>query len=160
MVYVDLNPIRAGLCNTLEQSDYTSIRQRIEVLTETSKQSSSSQITPTIKLSAFIGSSLKENGIAFTLTDYLELADWTGRIVRADKRGYIRSTTPAILQKLQLDEQTWVDTVQGFSKGFYSFIGPEQQLKSLCQNQNRHWVKGINACRKLFKLKQPCPVPL
>ncbi len=155
MVYVDLNPIRTGLCDTLEQSDYTSIKQRIEALTETSKQS-----TPTIKLSAFIGSSLKENGIAFTLTDYLELADWTGRIVREDKRGYIKATTPRILQKLQLDEQTWMDTIQGFSKGFYSFIGPEQQLKSLCQKQNRHWVRGINACMKLFKLKQPCPVPL
>ena len=35
------------------------------------------QTLPTIKLSAFIGSSLKENGIAFTLTDYLELTDWT-----------------------------------------------------------------------------------
>ncbi len=162
MVYVDLNPIRAGLCETLEQSDYTSIRQRIEALTETTRQSppSSSQTTSTIKLSAFIGSSLKENGISFTLTDYLELADWTGRIVREDKRGYIKPTTPGILQKLQLDEQTWMDTVQGFSKGFYSFIGPEQQLKSLCQKQNRHWVRGINACRKLFKLKQPCPVPL
>ena len=85
---------------------------------QTSKLSSQSpsQTTSTIKLSAFIGSSLKENGIAFTLTDYLELADWTGRIVREDKRGYIKSITPAILQKLQLDEQTWMDTVQGFSK--------------------------------------------
>ena len=27
MVYVDLNPIRAELCDTLEQSDYTSIKQ-------------------------------------------------------------------------------------------------------------------------------------
>ncbi len=160
MVYVDLNPIRAGLCDTLEQSDYTSIRQGIETLTETTKPSpqSSSQITPTFKLSAFICSSLKEKGIAFTLTDYLELADWTGRIVWEDKRGYIKHIIPSILQKLQLDEQTWMDTVQGFSKGFYSFIGPKQQLKLLCQKQNRHWVRGINACRKLFRLKQPCPV--
>jgi len=62
--------------------------------------------------------------------------------------------------KLQLDKQTWMDTVQGLSKGFYSFIGPEQQLKSLCRKQNRHWVRGINACRKLFNLKQSCPLPV
>ena len=162
MVYVDLNPIRAELCDTLEQSDYTSIKQRIDEFYTKKKSlnTSAPQTSSDIKLAAFTGNSLKENGIAFSLTDYLELADWTGRIVREDKRGYIKPTTPAILQKLQLDEQTWMDTVQGFSKGFYSFIGPEQQLKSLCQKQSRHWVKGINACRKLFKLKQPCPAPL
>jgi hypothetical protein len=29
MAYVDLNPIRANLCNTLEASDHTSIKERI-----------------------------------------------------------------------------------------------------------------------------------
>ena len=162
MIYVDLNPIRAELCDTLEKSDYTSIKQRIEQFSSTERPSATpaTQTISSIKLSAFTGHSLKENGIAFNLTDYLELADWTGRMVREGKRGYIQSTTPGILQKLQLDEQTWMDTIQGFSKGFYSFVGPEQLLKSLCQKQNRHWVRGINACRKLFKLKQPCSVPL
>jgi len=159
MIYVDLNPIRADICDTLEKSDYTSIKQRIEQLAKAKKPSSTSatQTTSSIKLLAFIGSSLKEDGIAFTFTDYLELADWTGRIVREDKRGYIKPTTPGILQKLQLDEQTWIETVQGFSRGFHSFVGPEKQLKSLCHKQNRHWVRGINACRKLFKVKQPYP---
>ena len=155
-------PIRAELCDTLEQSDYTSIKQRIEEFNSKKKPSNTPKprASSDVKLATFTGSSLNENGIAFTLTDYLELADWTGRIIREDKRGYIKPTTPSILQKLQLDEQTWMDTVQGFSIGFYSFIGPEKQLKSLCQKQNRHWVRGINVCRKLFKLKQPCPVSL
>ncbi len=30
MAYVDLNPIRAGLCETLEDSQYTSIQERIQ----------------------------------------------------------------------------------------------------------------------------------
>jgi REP element-mobilizing transposase RayT len=160
MVYIDLNPIRADICQSLETSDYTSIKQRIEDAT-TSKANSSKtiqQTTPTIKLAPFIGSSLKDNGIAFTLNDYLELADWTGRIVRDDKRGYIQSNTPAILQKLQLDEENWLETVQGFSKGFHVFVGPEEQLKSLCQKQKRHWVRGINLCRQLFKTTRHCPI--
>lgn len=155
MVYVDLNPIRADISQTLEESEYTSVKQRIEHITETATP----QTRPMVKLSPFIASSLKENGISFALSDYLELADWTGRIVREDKRGYIKSSTPGILKKLQLDEQTWLETVQGFSKGFHSFIGPEEQLKSLCQKQKRHWVCGIRTCRKLFKtINQPCPV--
>ncbi|MCP3851941.1 MAG: transposase [Gammaproteobacteria bacterium] len=152
MIYVDLNPIRADICKTLESSEHTSIKQRIEQVTETANS------TATVKLSSFIGSSLKADGIAFALNDYLELADWTGRIVRDDKRGFIEDSTPGILQKLQLDEYTWMETVQGYSKGFHSFVGPEEQLKTLCQKQKRHWVRGINACRKLFKSNQPIPI--
>ena len=152
MIYVDLNPIRADICHTLEASEYTSIKQRIEQVTDTVNS------TPTVKLSSFIGSSLKADGIAFALNDYLELADWTGRVVREDKRGFIDARTPGILQKLQLDEETWIETVQGYSKGFHSFVGPEAQLKILCQKQKKHWVRGINACRKLFKSKLPIPI--
>ena len=154
MIYVDLNPIRADICKTLETSEYTSIKQRIEHVAQTDTANK----TARVKLAPFISSSLKENGIAFSLKDYLELADWTGRIVREDKRGAIDASTPCILQKLQLDEQTWMETVQGFSKGFHSFVGPEEQLKALCQKQKRHWVRGINACRKLFKSKQLIPI--
>ena len=152
MIYVDLNPIRADICKTLESSEHTSIKQRIEQITETTNN------TATVKLSSFIGSSLKADGIAFALKDYLELADWTGRRVRDDKRGFIDASTPSILQKLKLDEHTWMETVQGYSKGFHSFIGPEEQLKALCQKQKKHWVRGINACRKLFKSNIHIPI--
>ncbi len=35
MAYLDLNPIRAGLSETLEGSDYTSIQERIEAYRQT-----------------------------------------------------------------------------------------------------------------------------
>jgi len=160
MVYVDLNPIRADISRTLEDSEHTAIKQRIEQMaitknTETTKHFSH---PASVKLSAFIGSSLKENGIAFDLKDYLELADWTGRIVRKDKRGLIDVSTPGILQKLQLDNNTWMETVQGYSKGFHSFVGTEEQLQSLSQKQNKRWIRGISICRKLFKSKHPIPI--
>ncbi|SQH77238.1 protein of unknown function, might belong to Transposase [Shewanella benthica] len=37
MMYVDLNPIRAGITNTLQASDYTSIQQRIAELSTSDK---------------------------------------------------------------------------------------------------------------------------
>ena len=63
MIYVDLNPIRADICKTLEDSEYTSIKQRIEQVAPT-KTARPIDNSVTVRLSAFIGSSLKEDGIA------------------------------------------------------------------------------------------------
>ncbi len=37
MMYVDLNPIRAGICNSLETSDFTSIQERIQAFKNQAK---------------------------------------------------------------------------------------------------------------------------
>ncbi len=39
-------------------------------------------------------------GLPFRLPDYLELVDWSGRIIREDKRGAIPDNLPALLQRL------------------------------------------------------------
>ena len=48
-----------------------------------------------------------QSGILFTYRDYLDLVDWTGRIVRIDKRGYIDSELPPILTRLHIDPGQW-----------------------------------------------------
>lgn len=63
MVYVDLNPIRADICKTLETSAHTSVKQRIEQITPTKRPNHSA----TIKLSPFISSSLKKMVLLFLL---------------------------------------------------------------------------------------------
>ena len=47
------------------------------------------------------------SGIHFAYQDYLELIDWTGRIIRQGKRGYIHHTLPAILNRLQISSEQW-----------------------------------------------------
>ncbi len=149
MAYVDLNPIRARLSETLEDSEFTSVKQRIEQL-------SGKETKTTLPLAKFIASSQTDDGIPYALKDYLELVDWTGRIVRPDKRGFIPSDTPKILHKLGLDPHSWVETVQGFSSRFHTFIGPEEQLKAVCQKQAKKWLRGVRLCRRLFNSPTSC----
>ena len=47
------------------------------------------------------------DGLPFKLNDYLELVDWSGRIVRKGKRGAIAANAPAILQRLAITPEIW-----------------------------------------------------
>jgi hypothetical protein len=46
-------------------------------------------------------------GIGFTFRDYLELVDWTGRVIRNDKNGHIDNKLPPILSRLNIAQGQW-----------------------------------------------------
>ena len=134
MAYVDLNPIRANLADTPEDSDYTSIQERIrpqwdlkKAIQRQIKQKSVSALTeshirnikPT-QLMPFThqNTNNKHNSLPFNLIDYLELVDWTGRILRDDKRGFIKKTTPPILERLTVKNKEWLLTSSQFESIF------------------------------------------
>ena len=91
MAYVDLNPIRAAIATTPEKSDYTSIKKRIVKAKKVTTPNHPFQQNKT--LMPFAGNPRKHmpHGLPFRLSDYIELVDWTGRIMRDDKRGFIKN---------------------------------------------------------------------
>ena len=124
LVYVDLNPLRAQLVATPEASPHISLKQRIDTPPE-----------PAIPLLPFIGnhrSSLTE-GLPYTLTDYLHLVDWTGRIQRPDRPGYIAPDTPPILSRLGIESADFLATVSRYKLSQGSVIG--------CPLHRRHHAK-------------------
>ena len=52
-------------------------------------------------------------GILFNFEDYLNLMDWTGRIIRSDKHGHIEEYLPPILARLDISADQWrINTTQ------------------------------------------------
>ena len=123
MVYVDLNPIRAGMADRPETSDHTSIRERVSPEFDV-QQAVEDQIecgdllgfnTPLKPLLPFENQLAEalQNGILFNFQDYLQLVDWTGRIIRRDKPGYIDERLPPILKRLGISSYQWqINTTQ------------------------------------------------
>jgi REP element-mobilizing transposase RayT len=103
MAYVDLNPIRAGIADSLEESDFTSIQDRIVEI-----QGGRDEDKPQLMSFAESDKALhQETCLPYNLKDYVELVDWTGRVVRNDKKGYIKPTQPKLMTLLGVSETQW-----------------------------------------------------
>ena len=158
MAYVDLNPIRAGIAELPETSDYTSVQQRIREQPDTAngaKQRSKpgkSTAAPTEPgrcpiLMPLVDASNAEqperNSICdYRLMDYLELVDWTGRALREDKRGAIAESTPAILVRLGIEPQTWLKHMRPRRNRMLVALGGMEKLKQYIKATGRKWLKG------------------
>ena len=163
MAYVDLNPIRAGIASTLEESTFTSVCERIQAVKKhkslnNAKKSVSSEkiikICDTQKqpsrLMPFSVSPKKDAKhlhpiIDFKLSDYLELVDMTGRIMRDDKKGYIPPTVRPILNRLNLTSEGWLMMVNHLETDFGRAVGHEQALAAFKPNQMRKFKGSSKA---------------
>jgi putative transposase len=117
MAYVDLNPIRAAMAKTPEQSDYTSLQERIKD-----------------KSTCLLGFGKNDKTPPFLLSGYLELVDYSGQAILENKRGYIPENLPPILDRLGLDPDTWMDKLKGFKSVGFTAIGTVDQLRDFCKH--------------------------
>ncbi len=220
-VYVDLNPIRAGLATTPEESAYTSGRDRIRSMLETStrltskdenssletcerpdawlceltlqetatepasttavgaaspRRESASEAGPVaIAVADAVGASqpsadfrsnlwrrrpvgprrlharASDQGfLPIEVEHYVMLLDWTGRELRADKRGAIPDHLAPIVERLGLNRSNWVETVRGFGRLFKQAAGRSSSLVDAAARRSRRWFQGKAAARTAF----------
>jgi len=141
MAYVDLNPVRANMAATPESSEYTSIKERIKptfspdlAAQEQIENQSLLRFNIAEKpLAKFEGNEKngQHNGILFSLVDYLELVDSTGRIIRSDKRGAIPSNLPPILERMGINLETWLTSATEFESTYYRRLTKPRKRKCL-----------------------------
>ena len=88
--------------------------------------------------------------LPFKLIDYLELVDWTGRILREDKRGSIPSNMPPILERLELNPRMWSILTKEFESKFSHWVGSEEIVKKAYQDRHYQRIPKIKNCITLF----------
>ena len=142
MAYVDLNPIRAAMAKTPEQSEFTCVRTRI-----LAKQA---KLTLPSTIEAFVGPHSEKIGLPFQLEDYLELVDWTGRILRDDKRGAIPNNLPNILQRLEFNQQIWAVLTKEFESKFNHWVGSEAIVKKVYHDRHYQRIPKGKNCAALL----------
>ena len=89
-------------------------------------------------------------GLATTPEEYVMLLDWTGRELRADKRGAIPDHLAPIMERLGLNRSNWVETVRGFGRLFKQAAGRSSSLVDAAARRSRRWFQGKAAARTAF----------
>jgi len=158
--YVDLNPIRAAMAQTIETSDFTSGQQRALTLqAEVNLQGSSKQSISTLpkpiahSLCPLLIDELKdatgaccntaghrasEKGfLQMSLASYLELLDWTSRALRSGKRSATPASAAPIFERLGIDAITWCELTRDFGKLFSTVAGKPKVIQST-RSRQRH----------------------
>ncbi len=130
MVYVDLNPIRAKMANSLNESDYTSIQQRIHLNNPTVQRKIAhfkSDITNLNTTSSAEQRSFllplrnihDDKVITFSLAEYIELVKWSGQLLHPRKRGHLAKDNPTLLRQLKIAPKLWQRLTLYFEKGYF-----------------------------------------
>ncbi|MGK7294744.1 MAG: transposase [Candidatus Wenzhouxiangella sp. M2_3B_020] len=165
MAYVDLNPIRAGIAETPEASDFTSIQQRITEWRARKARKSDrppkqpESIDETANLSEIIvgllgfaedGEESADGSIPHSTADYLELVDWSGRAIVDGKKGAIPEGLPPILERLSMRPEQYLAYVRKPKFGFANALGALDKLKAYANYFEKTFLKGQNAAAALF----------
>ena len=151
--YVDLNPIRAAMAETLEESDFTSVQRRIQARQE--KNPTADQFLVPLEIneredqlgpccSARTERCSDKGFLSLPLVEYLQLLDWTARDIVAGKRGSTPEHVPPILARLSLGPNTWTWMVRNFGRLFFHVAGQPRTVDQYRSpvRQRRFHVRG------------------
>ena len=126
MAYVDLNPARAAICDTLAESDHTTIQRRLRER-ERGKKLLDRPLTPVAGLEA-------DTLLDMTESTYIALVQWTSEQARSDKRGKLQplsehgTAAPADIWQVANHPKQWIRQVQGTESLYYRAIGSAEAL--------------------------------
>lgn len=167
MAYVDLNPIRAGIAEIPEESEFTSIYERIRAFQNARPESASEQSSssvgpdnregqgadaqPKVPLLPFKDQAAPgRKAIPYALKDYLELVDWTGRNIAKPNKASIGRHRPPILTRLKIDAGPWVSTMQPSGNVYSRAIGSFKRMRSHAWNIGQQWIRGVKLSKRAF----------
>lgn len=150
MAYVDLNPIRAKIADTPENSEFTSIYERIESakadLDNLEKAKQPEELMPFISAESHV-----LPNIDFTFKEYLDLVDTTGRIFREEKPGRILDHHEPILSRLNLTPTGWLSIVKNLEKEFCYVVGHSKKFKNFAKEHRVRSPRGKKMAIQCYK---------
>lgn len=176
MAYVDLNPVRAGMTDALDSSDFTSIQERLIAHAKKVKKRNYRQHRLLTRRSAkhLLGTqssgkkyALKSLGsmpgfgdseLPITQQSYFELLETTCKAVGLVKTEKVKALhlvdeKQSVLQALHMGSESWLKGVMSFSKHYALAAGAEDSLIQFHRSRVRNGVRFKHSDKWIRGLK-------
>ena len=85
-----------------------------------------------------------------SFAEYLNLLDWTGRQIRADKRGAIPADLAPILERPRVDSDGWLKLMGRFSRLSRRAAGRPRSMQIERDARGCRLMQGIRHSRAIF----------
>lgn len=168
--YIDLNVFAAGMSPTPEDSPHTSLKTRVQHCQEQNRISDlkAAKVSTVAGVAAARGleddlwlspiedrrhrDSDSRPGLldGFSLGSYLQLIDWTSRLVRQGK-ARVTEDVRSLLDRLDTTAETWSVTLQSLFATSrptgVAFAFHRQRLREAATQLGRHHLANLNGCR-------------
>lgn len=169
MVYVDLNPVHAGMAESLETSRFTSVRERLLALRRFAKSEALRETLPEadiVELEHMLegevaetpehpwmapiggeGEGPREPLLGMKAADYIAIVETAGRTPDPRKRGMIPANVESVLESLQIDVERWLKMVTSPTRLFGTAIGSAVSLATEAARRGMKRVIGaLDVC--------------
>jgi REP element-mobilizing transposase RayT len=153
MAYVDLNPVRAGIADGLEDSNFTSVQARLFDIARGAPAEAPDPDIRAPRLLPFLGTecAVAPDHLPFNLQDYLDLVDAGGRQTHPAKRGIIAAGRLPLLEVLGINADEWLATVTQLQRRFELVLGAPHRLRLAAEAHGRRWHRGQRAAMRLYR---------
>ena len=163
-LYVDLNPLKAGEATSPETARYSSAYQRILArqqapdapdradgwLAELSLRDGPEEDLTKV-YSSRTGRRASDLGVlSISWDNYYQLLAWTWQEMRSGHRSTVPQDLQAVLDQLQVQADTWVDSIRDYEETFGHAVGGAAGLAAVAERMQRRCLRGAPACRRVF----------
>ncbi len=160
MSYVDLNPIRAGISTSLEESTFTSIEQRISeraqeigssIQLQGRRAERNSEQLPNLMPFADGESTVTGDALPLGFSDYVDLLTATGVALRSNDPGAaLPDAAGRTMLRLGIAPRSWIETIRGYRQRFFAMVGTVHAIDLYCARTDRSRAKGRSWAARAF----------
>jgi REP element-mobilizing transposase RayT len=172
-IYVDLNPLRAGLARSLITARFTSLYDRLKAdrarKAYAARRSGTCVVHADLELDGWLTPlelnprdkpgevpsrsprRLSDRGfLEMSLDKYCELAEWTLRNRKQAGPCQLPAQLETLVREQGIRPELWGELAENFGKWFGRCVGRPDALEQLAKRQQYKWLRGISHCRDVF----------